>query len=468
MKKQRLLIIDDDKDFLQDLTFMVRDDYECVTATNAEKALHAVQAYNPKVILLDLVLGEQENGLDLLKKIHQFDDSIPIIIITDYASVETAVKAIQMGAFDYISKSPNRNELRLIIEKSLKHRSFKLMQDSLKEETGLPFYTMIGESEGMLDVIEKVMLYAKHQSTVLITGESGVGKELVARQIHLHSSNNQAPFIAVNCAAIPKELAESELFGHEKGSFTGADKRKIGKFEMADDGVIFLDEISEISPEVQVKLLRVLQEKEFNRVGGTSTIKTNAKIIAATNRDLSEMVKKGTFREDLFYRLDVLPIHVPPLRERKSDIPKLVQYFVDIICDEMKIPAKKCTSEAMELFQLYDWPGNIRQLRNYITRAVIMSPGSKIDSTHLDPAIKKNVNPVLDDDFVVPKTWEEMDRIRKAEADRASRAVEQRFIEFIMKEYEGNVSKAAEAIGINRTNLHKIIRRVELLDSENN
>ncbi len=461
MKKQRILIIDDDKDFIQDLTFLVREDYECVTATNAEKAMHAVQTFNPRVILLDLVLGEQENGLDLLRKIHQFDDSIPIIIITDYASVETAVKAIQMGAFDYISKSPNRNELKLIIEKSMKQRSLKLMHDSLKQETTMPFYTMIGDSEGMLDVMEKVYLYARHQSTVLITGESGVGKELVARQIHLHSGNNQAPFIAVNCAAIPKELAESELFGHEKGAFTGADKRKIGKFEMAGDGVIFLDEISEIGPEVQVKLLRILQEKEFNRVGGTSTIKTNAKIIAATNRDLQEMVRLGLFREDLFYRLDVLPIHVPPLRERKADIPKLVQFFIDQICDEMKIAPKRCSDEALLLFQQYDWPGNIRQLRNYITRAVIMAQGSTITPEFLDTALKKSDSSQDINAYVIPKTWEEMDRMRKAEADRASREVEQRFVNYLIKEFDGNITKAAEAIGINRTNLHKIIRRVE-------
>ncbi len=461
--KPLLLLIDDDKNFVEDFTLLLESDFTSITAYTAAEGLRKVRQNNPDIVLLDLFLGGEKNGLDVLDKIMTYDKNLPVIIITDYGSIDTAVSAIQAGAFDYISKTPNMTELKLIIQKSIRQRSDRFYKESLKEEVQKHYHQLIGDSPPMQKLKHQIRLSASHLNTVLITGESGVGKEIVARHIHLHSPRSNAPFVPINCAAVPDNLLESELFGHEKGAFTGANTRKIGKFEIASEGIIFFDEISELDPDAQVKLLRVLQEKEFDRVGGNKTIQTDAKILAATNRDLHQMVSQGQFRSDLFYRLDVFPIHVPPLRSRKADIPALVDHFLSSICDEMKISHKQFSQEALDIFMNYNWPGNIRELRNYVTRAVILSQESEtIKPIHLEQKVivKEEFSELMPD--TTPETWEEMDRLRKEMAEQARREVEKRFLTHLLEKFEGNVSRAAENIGINRTNFHKMMRRCGL------
>ena len=315
----------------------------------------------------------------------------------------------------------------------------------------------------MQEVREKIELSAQSLNTVLITGESGVGKEIVARQIYYKSKRSEQAFIAINCAAISPNLIESELFGHEKGAFTGADQRKIGKFEIASNGILFFDEIAELDQNAQVKLLRVIQEKEYERVGGTSVLTTDAKIIAATNRNLEKMVSDGQFRKDLFYRLDVFPIYVPPLRERKSDIPQLSDYFLLDIANEMKIPKKKITDDAIDMLMDYDWPGNVRELRNYLTRAVILSRDEEVITVK---HFKQKLTQGYPEDDIqldkIPETWWEMDEMRKEAAEKAKRSVERLFLTRLLEKFDGNITRAAEFCGLNRTNFHKMVKRCNI------
>ena len=326
--KPTLLLVDDDNNFASDFILLMEKDFNCLISNNSADGFTKFIEKSPDVVLLDLMLNDGTSGLDILKKIIALDENIPVIMITDYASTPTAVEAIKLGALDYITKTPNLEKLKALVERSLKMKLRNIHSKFLEEEINQPYQRIIGESEVIKKLKEQIYLYSQNNHTVLITGDSGVGKELVARQIHYLSSRKNKPFIAINCSAIPKNLIESELFGHEKGAFTGAISKKLGKFEIATDGTIFLDEISELDSDSQVKLLRVLQEKEFDRVGGFSSIKTNARIIAASNKNLKNEVINRSFREDLFYRLDVLPIRVPLLKERRDDIPILAEYFL--------------------------------------------------------------------------------------------------------------------------------------------
>lgn len=457
--KPLILIIDDDKEFINDFILLLENDYQCISSTNGSDGLLKSAKKNPDIILLDLMFEGGENGIDILRKIKNFDSHIPVLMITDYASIDTAIEAIKIGATDYISKTPNLKELKLIIEKSLKERIEKFRNETLREEINDKFKEIIGSSKAASELKERIEIYSKNENTVLIMGESGVGKELVARKIHELSDRGAKPFIAVNCAALPKDLIESELFGHERGAFTGAEKRKPGKFELAEDGTIFLDEISELNLESQVKLLRILQEKEFERVGGIGTIKAACRVLAATNRDLLKMVSVGKFREDLYYRLDVLPLYVPPLRERVDDIPALIDYFMERTAIELKITAKKIPDSILESFKKYSWPGNIRELQNYITRIMII-PGNDISFEIPNAAMKKSESEFQLEK--VPETWAEMDTMRKEASDKVSRMVEKVFLENLLAKFDGNVSKAAESIGINRSNLHKMINKCGL------
>jgi len=457
--KTQLLIIDDNKEFVNDFTLILRKEFVCTSAYTGKDGIDLIRKNNPDLVLLDLMLEEGTNGLQILKQIREVDEDLPVIIITDYASIDTAVEAMKLGAFDYISKTPNLKELKFIIEKALQQRILLSRTKSFEEETRKHYAQMLGNSQTMQKLKETISLFATNNNTVLITGESGVGKELVARQIHFQSDRKKKPFVAINCAAIPKELLESELFGYERGAFTGASTRKLGKFELAFDGVLFLDEIAELDFTAQVKLLRVLQEKEFDRVGGTASIKTQARIIAATNKNLASLVKEGKFREDLFYRLNVLPIHVPPLRERKEDLTELIIHFAKTASIEMKVLFNGFSTEAMDVLKAYDYPGNIRELQNFITRAVLLAKGETINTEHL---ILQQLNESKSVLQLIPETWEEMDELRKAAADNASRIVEKQFIENLLKKFNGNISQAALHIGINRTNLHKMIKKCEI------
>lgn len=460
--KRRILIIDHDFKSINSLNNCFCKQYDCISAESGKHGIRLLQTKFPDVILLDSSLNNGESGIDILREIRSIDEQIPVIIITDNSSVKTAVEAIKLGAENYISKTPNLDELKIIIENTLNSKLSKQKTIALKEEVEKPFYNIVGSSNAIKSIKEQITLVAKNISTVLITGESGTGKELVARQIHLNSNRAKEIFVAVNCGAIPVSLVESELFGHERGSFTGAVAKQLGKFEVATNGTLFLDEISELSLDAQVKIMRVLQEKEFERVGGNKTIKTNARVIAATNKNIKKLVDEGKFREDLFYRLDVFPIEVPPLRERRDDIPELAEYFVGNICAELKLKQPQISQEAMKLLKSYDWPGNIRELINYLTRAIILSPGEEITLDIISkPLLNINDNRKSLPDNISLK-WEEMDKIRKQAADNASRKVEAEFAKKLLEKFEGNVSKAAEYAGINRTNLHKLIKRAGL------
>ncbi|MFH1197471.1 MAG: sigma-54 dependent transcriptional regulator [bacterium] len=455
--KPILLIIDDDKQFADEFQYLLEKDFECVHAYNSNESINIIKSHSVDVILLDLMLGK-ENGIDILKEIKKIEEDIPVIMITEYASIPTAIEAMKLGAEDYISKTPDLNELKIIIEKSIKQKSYRLKTKVLTDEIKKPYNKIVGVSKAIENLKEKINLIAANDSTVLITGESGTGKELVARQIHELSDRKNELFVAVNCGAIPVNLIESELFGHEQGAFTGAIKKSIGKFEAASGGTIFLDEISELEPDAQVKLMRVLQEKEFNRLGGNKTIKTNARVIAATNKNLFQLVNTGKFREDLYYRLDVFPIELPPLRERKEDIPELIRHFSKSISLELNKKPPTFNDESVALFIKYEWPGNIRELINYITRAIILCRGEKITPEFLSQPLLKVQNEVELKEEISLK-WEEMDIQRKHAAESASRKIEAAYVKKLMEHFNGNITKAAEYSGINRTNLHKLIKR---------
>ena len=455
--KTSLLIIDDDKQFSDELKFLLSKEHKCYSALNSKTALNLISEIHPDTILLDLMLGN-ESGIEILKKIKQLSDEIPVIMITEYASVDTAVEAMQFGAENYISKTPNLSELNLLIKRALQNKMSKLKENSLKEELQKEYGNIIGTSSAIKDVLNKAKLMAKNNNTVLITGESGTGKELIARQIHSQSSRAKDIFLAVNCAAIPDNLIESELFGHEQGAFTGALKKKLGKFEIASSGTIFLDEVGDLKPESQVKLMRVLQEREFERVGGNFKITTEARVIAATNRNLKEMVESGDFRQDLYFRLDVLPIHLPPLRGRMEDLPALINYFAKKISIELKIKSPKFSEESVKCFMRYNWPGNIRELINFITRALILSEGEEITPDILSQPLI-NIQSNINKNNSVPLKWDEMNELRRKAADEASRNIEKQFAGKLLKKFNGNVSKAAEFSGIDRTNLYRIINR---------
>ncbi len=460
--KPTLLMIDDDVEFTSDFLMLLEEHFNCISATNGAIGLQTLKEKSIDIILLDLMFDEGPNGGEILKQIKQVEPDIPVIMITDYGSLDTVVEAMKDGAYDYVSKTPNLKELLLKIRNSINLSTLKKKTSSLQKESSKNFYQIVGSGKTTQKLKDKISLFAGNLNTVLITGESGVGKELVARQIHINSQLKQEPFVALNCAAIPKDLLESELFGHEKGAFTGAIKQKLGKFELASPGTIFLDEISELSLDAQVKLLRVIQNKEFERVGGTKTIESKARIIAATNRNLEQLIAEEKFREDLFYRLDVLPIEVPSLRERKEDIPELVEYFTHNICNDLKIEGKIFTPEAMETFQNYNWPGNIRELQNHITRAIISSSSDTITKLDLDSKLT-SVNSIYDYTISkIPETWEEMDLMRKEAADKVSREIEKLFLDNLLKKFEGNISQAAKSIGLNRSSLYKMLKKSEL------
>jgi DNA-binding NtrC family response regulator len=456
--KPIILIIDDDDDFIDEISFLLDSDYEITKANNSKEAMEIIKKNKPDLLLLDLMLGD-ENGLDLLKEIKNSVSDLPVIMITEYASIDTAVEAMKIGAKNYVSKSPNIDELKLIIQRTLEQESEKLRLRLLEEEFYKPYSRIVGKSKAIEEVRLKTELFAKNKdTTILIVGESGSGKELVARQIHKLSQRKDKSFVAVNCAAIPENLIESELFGHEKGAFTGAYQRKKGKFEIASGGTIFLDEIAELHPDAQVKLMRVLQDKEFERVGGNSVIKTDARVIAATNRDLKKLVKEGRFREDLFYRLEVLLIEIPPLRERKEDISELFDYLLKLVSFGMNVKPPEYDSEVIPLLKNYNWPGNVREMINLLTRTIILGRGGKITPSLIEltsPHIRKETF----DLNISSLKWEELKKLRREASMKAAQKVEAEFVKKLLEKFDGNVSKAAEYAGVHRTNLHKIINR---------
>ena len=382
-EKKQILVVDDETNLRRVLSAMlVRDGYDVHEAGDGEEAIAFLKEHHIDLVVTDLKMPKA-SGMDVLRAALRDDPSRPVIMLTAFATIENAVEALKTGAFDFITKPFDQNEVRQIVRKALRTRDLS-NADATRDvmpaasRDGKARFGIIGESPAILDVFAILEKVADTPTTVLITGESGTGKELVARALHENSSRRDRPFIKVNCAAIPKDLMESELFGHEKGAFTSAVSSKPGRFELASGGTLFLDEIGEIPNEMQVKLLRVLQESEFERVGGIKTIHVDVRLIAATNRDLTKEIAASSFREDLFYRLNVVPIVLPALRERRSDIPLLVSYFIQKFNTRLKKSLDGVEPEAMERLTGYGWPGNIRELENVIERAMLFADGARI------------------------------------------------------------------------------------------
>jgi two-component system response regulator AtoC len=379
-----VLIVDDEVGTRESLRMLLKNDYEVFLAKNAEEAFLRLKEHSPDIVLLDIILPDLD-GLKVLEKIKQKEPDVIVIMITATRTVKTAVEAMKLGAYDYVTKPFDTEELCLIIRRALStqalEKEVRYLRDEIDKSCG--FGNIVGKSKVIEDVFKIVRQIADSKSTVLIMGESGTGKELISRAIHYNSNRRNHPFVTINCAAIPETLIESELFGHEKGAFTNAIERKLGRFEVAHEGTLFLDEIGELSLATQAKILRFLEEKEFNRVGGSKTIKVDVRLITATNKDLAQLLKKGSFREDLYYRINVVPITVPPLRERKEDIPLLIDYFIKKFNEENNKDVRGVSKEALELMMNYEWPGNVRELENLIERVIALTPNEYIYANEL-------------------------------------------------------------------------------------
>ena len=380
-----ILVVDDDAVLLQSLKEILEaEGYEVTTAADGEQGLLFLKDQVFDLVLSDLALPGLD-GMELLKYLSREQPGCPCIIITGYGSIANAVAAMRQGAYDYFTKPVDPTELRLVVGRALEHRRLKRENLQLKQQLRrrYGFANMVGHSGAMTRIFEMIRKVADTDSTVLILGESGTGKELIAHAIHYNSSRREGPLIPVNCAAIPEELLESELFGHERGAFTHAVRTRLGRFELAHGGTIFLDEIAEMSPALQVKILRVLQNRAFERIGGVKTIQVDIRVIAATNRNLEELVRRNQFREDLYYRLNVIPIQVPPLRARISDLPLLAQHFLDRFSRTRKKSFKRLSPAVLDLLQRYPWPGNVRELENLMERLVILTEGETIEVADL-------------------------------------------------------------------------------------
>jgi DNA-binding NtrC family response regulator len=389
----RLLVVDDEASIRDMLAFFFhKRGFEVLTASSFAEGVAAAGRLTPDIVLSDIKMPDG-NGLDLLRKVKADSPKIPVIMITAHTSTQDAIEAMKAGAVDYIAKPFNMEELAMIVDRALGEKNLLDENVYLKQELAAKytFANIIGKGSRMQEIFRTIERIGKVSTTVLITGESGTGKELIARAIHYTSIRKDKKFVSINCGALPETLLESELFGHERGAFTGAVKDKRGLFAEADDGTLFLDEISETTPTMQVKLLRAIQEKVIRKVGGNEETSVDVRIIAATNKDLAALVSEGRFREDLFYRINVIPIVLPPLRSRTEDIPPLTQHFIGKICKEQKIPEKKISTEAMRLLEAYPWPGNVRELENTLERTVALEPGPVITVSSLPEAIALGV-----------------------------------------------------------------------------
>lgn len=460
MEKQ-IFIVDDEESILKMLSHWVKNQwgYNVKTFTNGSDAINALSE-NPDLILLDIMLPDI-NGNEVLGKIKQRNPNLPVIMLSAQGSVEVALESVRLGAFDYFPKPVDKNRLEPAIRNAIKNFDLEREVENLKEnlQREFSFENIISADKKMQEAFRMISKVLDNDITVLITGESGTGKELVARAIHYNGRRKSAQFVVVNCASIPRELLESELFGHEKGSFTGAHQRKIGKFELAKGGTIFLDEIGEMEMSLQAKILRVIQLKEFERVGGNEVLKTDVRIISATNRDLKNAVDNKQFREDLYYRLSSFPIHIPPLRERKADIVVLINHFIKVFNEKLGKNIKGVTKTALKYLYDYDWPGNIRELENMLERCIILTEDDSIDMdilpqsiTHQNNVLNISGNGVLfgDDSPVIP--FEKL----KEEAIRHS-----------LKITGGNIVEAARKLRIGRATLYRLMEKYKIESAKN-
>jgi two-component system nitrogen regulation response regulator NtrX len=439
--KAKVLIVDDEEAIRSTLKMILEyEGYDCVLAAGGAAALKIAEREQPDLVFLDVKMPQMD-GMEVLKRLKAEDGSPPVVILSGHGTVQTAVEATKLGAFDFIEKPPERERILLVVRNALneKHLTRKLQgfRESLDRR-----HRMVGGSAALDKVRKAVERAAPTNATVLISGESGVGKELVARAIHRNSLRKDEEFVQVNCAAIPEELIESELFGHEKGSFTGATEKQIGKFELAHKGTIFLDEVGDMSLKTQAKVLRVLQEGEVERIGSQRTIQVDVRVIAATNKNLEEQIEKGEFREDLYFRLSVIPIRVPPLRERADDVEALVLHFASQFCAENNFRPKVFTRQAVEAMKRHPWRGNVRELKNAVERAMIMADGDEIGPEQLADSLRRP-----DEGAGSPDSAGSLKDFKES-AERA-------FLVQKLRENRWNISATANAIGTPRSNLYK-------------
>jgi DNA-binding NtrC family response regulator len=415
--KKTVMIVDDESSIRESLKWAFKDDYDVLLATQGRRALQLVEKEPPDLILLDLLLPDI-SGMEVLKRVKELKRTLPVIMITATKTVRNAVEAMKWGADDYIVKPFDLDELRIVVQKAMATQELAKEVELLRSEIdkSLGFDDILGRSREMREIFGVIRQVASSRTTVLVTGESGTGKELISRAIHFHSPRKDKPFVTINCAAIPDALIESELFGHERGAFTSAYEKKIGRFELAHTGSLFLDEIGELSLPTQAKILRFLEEKEFTRVGGSKSIKVDVRLVAATNKNLEQAIKKGAFREDLYYRINVVPVAVPPLRNRKEDIPLLANHFVKHFQEENKRGPERISEEALDLLMNYDWPGNVRELENLIERVMALSSAETIRSEDLPINVRESVrinrlkDAVLDGEISLTKAVAEFER----------------------------------------------------------
>jgi two-component system nitrogen regulation response regulator NtrX len=450
MMKGRILVVDDEESIRGTLRLILEyEGYEYLEAADGRSALSVNGECQPDLILLDIKMPGMD-GLELLRRLNKEGGHSQVVVISGHGTIATAVEATKLGAFDFLEKPLEREKLLLTIRNALEQK--KLTDEN--RELRLRFakdYEMVGKSEAIKEIWKGIEKAAPTTATIFITGESGVGKELVARAVHETSPRRRERFVQVNCAAIPDDLIESELMGHEKGAFTGATERKIGKFELADKGTLFLDEIGDMSLKTQAKLLRALEEGEVERIGGNRLIKVDTRVIAATNKDLKEEIKKGNFREELFYRLNVVPIYVPPLRERREDIPILVDYFTEIFCQENNFKKKGYTREAIQALISFHWPGNVRELKNTVERLLILSPKEVVSREEVSRALGESVGS-QSVDFLKATTLREFRQLAERE-----------FILAKLEKHDFNISKTARDLNTPRSNLYKKIKQYGII-----
>jgi two-component system nitrogen regulation response regulator NtrX len=455
--RSRILVIDDEAAIRDSLRMTLEyEGYEFVGAATGQEGLALAEREAPDLVLLDVKMPGMD-GLEVLERLRHTNDALPIVVISGHGTISTAVEATKKGAFDFIEKPFASERVLTTLRNALDTRHLRDENRTLKKAVEVR-HQMIGESRALEQVMAAVSRAAPTNATVLISGESGVGKELVARTIHRNSQRSRERFVQVNCAAIPEELIESELFGHEKGSFTGATEKQVGKFEQADRGTIFLDEVGDMSAKTQAKVLRVLQEGEVERLGSARTIKVDVRVIAATNKNLEEEIEKGHFREDLYFRLAVIPIHVPPLRERPDDIPLLVRHYVEFFSRENNVRSKRITQAALDALQRYRWKGNIRELRNTVERLIIMTGGETIDLPDLPESVRSPTAVGL----AAPKPGADGDQAKAGTLREFKENAERAFLVGKLRENGWNISKTAEVIGTPRSNLYKKLEQYQI------
>jgi two-component system, NtrC family, nitrogen regulation response regulator NtrX len=449
--KDTILVVDDEESICQSLKAILSDEgYQVLVAGSGEEAVKIVEEEMPQLVLLDIWLPGMD-GLETLKAIKEINSQMMVIIMSGHGTIETAVRATKLGAFDFIEKPLSLDKIIILVNNAISLMRLNEENTLLKQKVSHQ-YELTGQSPQISELKEMISIVAPTNAWILIMGENGTGKELVARSIHHLSLRSHKDIVEVNCAAIPEELIESELFGHEKGAFTGATEKKRGKFDLAHEGTIFLDEVADMSLKAQAKILRILQEKKFERVGGNKLIDLDVRVLAATNKDLEEEMKEGRFRPDLYYRLHVIPLVVPPLRERKEDIKPLAERFLMDFSIKEGMEPKGLTDDALALLMKHDWPGNVRELKNIIERLTILTPSNEITSEDIPPL---SVKEERDAAFGVQSLA--ADSLKDAKMD-----FERQFIIKKLEENEGNVSKTAEAIGLERSHLHKKLKNLKV------